>query len=299
MRRYIAVIAALIAIAGVTSYALVMNVSAETPPASERESIVLSPVTQHFDAKPGAVMSSEITAVNDGTVDERIVLYSRPYSVTNEAYDPDYTSTSSITDAYQWVQLTKTEYTIAAGETIKIPYGLQIPKTAAPGGHYGVIFIETQPKTGSSDSVIRKKRIGTILLVNVAGAVNKSGSVVSSDVPFWQQQAPMQTATRVQNDGNIDFQTSTTLTVKDLFGSIKHSQKKDFIVFPGTTRNITMSWDDAAWFGLFKVDQSTTVLGKTTDVSNLVLIAPRWLPYTLLVVLVIGVGYAIRRRRQQ
>ncbi|MEO7905194.1 MAG: hypothetical protein ABIR91_05385, partial [Candidatus Saccharimonadales bacterium] len=152
-----------------------------------RESIVLSPVSQRFNLEPGAVQSSEMTAVNDGTVAQRIVVYSRPYSVKNEAYDPDYASASSITDAYQWVQLAVTQYIIKPGETVTIPYRLQVPKAAAPGGHYGVIFIETQPSGESGDSVIRKKRVGTILLVNVAGTADRSGQLISSTAAFWQQ----------------------------------------------------------------------------------------------------------------
>lgn len=263
---------------------------------TERNSIVLSPVSQRFDIKAGTDATSKLTVINDGTSEEKIILYGRPYSVKSEAYQPDYESKTANTDVYQWVRFDKTTYTLQAGQSIDIPYSLHVPAGAAPGGHYGVIFVETQPKEGSSDAVIRKKRVGTIVLATVDGEVRRSGSVLGTQAAFWQTTPPLTVTNRVQSTGNTDIQAATKYTVSDVFGAVKYQATKDFTIYPGTTRRIDLTWDQAPWFGLFRATQSITVLGKETVVSHYVLIAPRWLPITLVVLLVIGVIYGWRRR---
>lgn len=264
-----------------------------------RDGIAISPVSQRFDVKAGSSASNKITVINDGTTDITFLVYSRPYSLQNEQYDPNFERITPNTDVYQWIRFAQTSYTLAAGDRIDIPYTIQVPATAAPGGHYGVVFAETQPTADSGGSVVRKKRVGSLILANVDGALINKGQVVSTNVTFWQNTPPLVVASRVQNTGNTDFQTTALLTVTDLFGSVKYRATQDFTVYPGTIRSVSTSWKDVPWFGLFKAQQTMTVLGKTTSETRYVLMAPRWLPITLLVAIIIGVGYEILRRKRR
>jgi hypothetical protein len=265
---------------------------------SERSSIALSPVSQRFDVKAGTSADNKITVINDGTTDLTFLVYSRPYSLQNEQYDPNFERVTPNTDVYQWIRFAQTSFTLAAGDRLDIPYTMQVPATAAPGGHYGVIFVETQPAAGSGDSVVRKKRVGSLMLVNVDGTLINKGQLMSTKVNFWQTTPPLMASSRVQNTGNTDFQATVLLTVTDLFGSVKYRATQDYTVYPGTIRLITSQWTDAPWFGLFKAQQTVTVLGKVTAQTNYVLLMPRWLPLTLLAAIVVGVGYEILRRKR-
>jgi hypothetical protein len=264
-----------------------------------KDSITLSPVSQRFALDAGSQGSNKVTVRNDGTTVSNFLVYSRPYSLKNEAYEPDFEKTSSTTDVYQWMSFEKTSYTLNPGESIDIPYTIKVPATAAPGGHYGVVFIETQPPAGGNDSVSRKKRVGSIILANINGKTIQTGDVLSTSAPFWQTTPPMTVQSRVTNTGNTDFQAQTTFTIKDLFGSMKYRATQDFTIYPGTTRKVTLAWNGAPWFGLYKVDQSVKVLDKTNDSSHFVLMAPRWLPVTLIVLLAIGASYATLRRKRR
>jgi hypothetical protein len=257
----------------------------------------LSPSSQRITIKAGQVQTGKLTVVNDGTIDETFIVYSRPYSVKNEQYDPDFDHASANTDIYQWVQFDTTTYTVAAGESLEVPYRIQVPTSAAPGGHYGVIFVETQPSATSTDSVMRKKRVGDIIQATVEGTAMQKGQVLSTNAAFWQTTPPLTVTSRVQNSGNTDFQANTVLTVKDLFGTVKYQLSKDYTVYPGTTREIVLSWDRAPWFGLFRAEQSITTLGQTSHDSHIILIAPRWLPAVLLLIVLASFTYGLIRRR--
>lgn len=267
--------------------------------ATGEDTITVSPSSQRFEMKAGAAESENLTVINNGQSTTKFIVYSRPYSVTNEQYELQFEKTADNTDLYQWVQFAQTTYTLAPGEQIDIPYTVSVPAQAAPGGHYGIIFVETQPAQNSGESVMRKKRIGSLILANVEGDITRQGHLVSSHVAFWQTAPPVTTSHRVENTGNTDFETTVNTTIKDLFGSVKHQHARDYVVYPGTIRNITFEWDRAPWFGIFKVDQTITVLDKETQSSQYVLMLPRWLLVVVIALIVLGAGYGLLRRNRR
>ena len=56
------------------------------------ESITLSPVSQRYELKQGDTKKDSLTIVNDGKSDYTFTAYARPYSVNNEAYQPDFST---------------------------------------------------------------------------------------------------------------------------------------------------------------------------------------------------------------
>lgn len=292
-----AVTVAAIATVGVVGVLGVRTFAADAP--VPQDSIVVSPANQNLTLKAGAVATGKLTVVNDGASDEKFIVYGRPYSVKNEQYDPDFERTGTNTDIYQWVQFTTTSYDLPAGKTLEVPYRIQVPATAAPGGHYGVIFVETQPKSGSADSVMRKKRVGSLLQATIEGTGTQRGQLLSSATSFWQTTPPLTATSRVESTGNTDFQATTNFTVKDMFGRTKYHLEKSLTVYPGTTRKITHSWEGAPWFGLFRVEQSTTVLGQTAQSSQYVLMTPRWLPVVFFLIIVAWIIYGRLHRQHR
>lgn len=262
------------------------------------ESITVSPASTKLQLDTGATHTDELTVLNDGTVAYDFILYARPYSVKGEGYDPDFTGTPPNADAYRWVQFQEASVRIEPGQTIKVPYSLTIPKDAAPGGHYGVIFAETQPTAADGTSVSRKKRVGSLLYVTVNGTYTTGGQLLSSDIAWLQFRAPLAAAVTVENSGNADFDAKIQYKVSDLFGRTKYDTTKQYVILPKTIRKVTIDWPTAPWFGLFNVSATTSYLDKTSTTQSLVLVAPRWLLIAFVVVLVGGGVYAGLRRRK-
>lgn len=272
--------------------------AADTP--EQAESITLSPVSRDYKVDAGKEISDELTIINDGKVAYDFIVYSRPYSIQSEKYDPDFTKITPNTDAYQWIRLPQAKYRLEPGKSTKVPFTMTVPASAAPGGHYGVVFAETQPSSANSDtSVIRKKRVGMIVYANVNGTYSNKGEFLDVSVPFWQLQPPMTADLRVENTGNSDFKNSVRYTVKDLFGNTKYDSIKQYPVLPQTTRRIGLAWEQSPWFGLFKVEISQKFLDKEKTTTGYVLMMPRFIPVVILVLAVIGGGYAIYRRTRK
>lgn len=267
---------------------------------ASQESITLSPVSRDFKVDAGTQVKNELTIINDGKLPYDFIVYSRPYSVLGEEYQSDYTKVRPNTDLYQWVRFEKTKYSIKPNETIKVPFTIVVPTSAAPGGHYGVIFAETQPSPeAQGTAVVRKKRVGMIAYTTVNGNYVNKGDFLDVSLPFWQVQPPMSADLRVQNTGNTDFKNSIRYTVKDLFGNVKYDAIKQYPVLPQTTRKINVAWNQSPWFGLFKVEITQKFLDKEKTTGGYVLMMPRFLPILLLVLLIAGGGYAFYRRRKK
>ena len=290
-RVLLVVLAAMLSMAFASTY----RASAATD-AALRESITLSPASKEYNLKAGDTTSGELTVVNDGQTDYDFIVYSRPYSVNNSNYDPNFETTTAMSDVYKWVSFPKERWSIQAGKTIKIPYTLTVPQGAAPGGHYGVLFAETQPAAPDEGSVARKKRVGSILYATVDGQYRTSGEVVSSTIPGYISSAPLTAKLAIKNTGNTHFKTTTSLKVKDVFGGLKYKNEKDYFVLPDTTRDIKMSWEKAPWFGLYRVELTTRFLNKETAKDGFVLIMPIWFIVLLAALAAGGIAWAFKRR---
>lgn len=270
---------------------------AATEETDSAERITLSPSSTTLELVAGESKRGTMKVINDGDVAYGFSVYARPYSVSNEQYQPDFTNQKVNADVYKWVQFDQTSYRIEPGQTIDIAYTIRVPAGAAPGGHYGVLFAETDERGLDSTGVARKKRVGNLLYVTVQGEYKTDGALKEFILPFWQTIAPMNSAARVENTGNADFKARVSTTAKDLFGQTKFRYTAEPIVLPGTVRLIEMKWDSSPNFGFFKVDQTVSFLDENHHSSGYVLIAPKWAPVVLIILIAAGAAYAVLQRR--
>ncbi len=265
------------------------------------ESITLSPTSKRYALDAGQVVQDNITVINDGKLAYDFLVYSRPYSVKDESYDPNFTDTPSNADAYQWVQFEKTSWRLEPGQRVEIPYTMRVPSGAAPGGHYGVLFAETQPskEETQSGSVIRKKRVGTILYATVKGTFRSGGEFLGVTIPGYQSRSPLEGSATIKNTGNSDFDLTSKFRVTDVFGNLKFEINKISPVLPQSTRKVKYEWPDVSWFGIYKVSVESSYLDKKADrTESYVFVAPRWLLVVLVAALVGGGAYAFLRKRR-
>lgn len=280
---------------------LVSSVSLVSAPLSyataPAESITLSPVSKKYQLNADQTIHDTLTVLNDGTTSYDFTVYATPYWVNNAAYQPNFTSEHARADAYLWISFDKTTWHITPRQTLTIPYTMHVPANAAPGGHYGTIFVEMQPNSKDEGSTLmRKKRVGSIVYATVNGAVHLSGETTKLSVPWFQTAPPMTADATFKNTGNSDFVATASYTISDIFGATKAKFSNDYEILPGTTRATSLSWSDASWFGLYRVQASASVLGKTTTTSSFVLVMPVWIIALVLLLLIGGGVYGLRRR---
>lgn len=265
---------------------------------SREERITLSPAVYRPDFSAGDQAQGKLTVINDGSVDYSFVLYARPFSVTGEQYDPNYTEVNERTEAYQWVQFDRTSLNLKAGESVEVAYTITVPANAAPGGHYAVLFAETQP-SGDGSNIARKKRVGSLLYMTVDGNITRAGSLASWSVPFWQMQKPITSNVRIKNDGNVHFQANLSANYTNLFGKKRFELNQELLIMPGTTRRVPVAWENPPLFGVFKAGGTITYLDKTEELpTRWVVYMPRSLVFALSAVILLCIALAVVRKRR-
>jgi hypothetical protein len=280
--------------------AAVAPVAAQSAQSGQKvERIALSPASNSLKIDAGKSADGTFEVINTGDIAFDFKVYASPYGVQGESYTPDFSGKFPNSDAYKWVTLGETEGSLQPGAKKSISYTLNVPTSAAPGGHYGVIFAETKAKSVDQTGISRQKRVGHILFTTVNGSIQQGGSVASFELPSWQGGLPIASKVRVKNTGNVNFDTKVSTVFKDVFGRTKYKYTGEGAVLPDTTRLFDMSWQHGPNFGLFNVTQSATFLGQENVHKGMVLVAPRWFLILAVLIILSGVGYAVLRWRKR
>ncbi len=287
------------AISGFVILTFGSQAGAATETGSRRESITMSPVSMRLTLDAGTSHKDSFQILNDGVVDYDFTVYTSPYYVDNLTYETDFSSKRANADADKWVKFEKPRYSIRAGETVTVSYSIDVPKGAAPGGHYGVIFAESQADLSvTGGSIARNKRIGMPLYLTVNGTFRLGGIIGDATTALLQTQPPVHSNVIVENTGNADFMVDAIYRVKDVFGGTKYTKQQDFIVLPDTKRDIKLQWGNSPSFGLWRVESDLSMLDQKKQSSSLVLIAPTWAYVMAIVVVLAGIGYVFIRKRR-
>ena len=288
-------------IAGLSSFVVApITVHAAEPNQVQSESILLSPTSKRHEVKAGDTKRDSFKIFNDGTIPITFLVYARPYSVANENYEANFDTESRNADAYKWVQFDTTSFDLEPGKSTDVNYTLRVPTDAAPGGHYGVLFAETQPTSNPTGTAIaQKKRVGAILYATVDGELTTSGSFLGADTPLFQSKAPLKIRMRVENKGNSDFIVQNSVRVSDIFGGLKFKNEKESVVLPSTTRAIVNDWANPAWIGVYKVEQTAKFLDTDRSVTKYVVFVPVWVYLAAFILIGARVLYAVAQRKHK
>lgn len=272
--------------------------AAEDADSGTSESITLSPATSQPKLTPGKSTQGELTVINNGTKDYTFITYARPFSVQGENYDTDFETVTDRTELYQWVKFPKAEYVLAAGESVDVPYSIAVPQNVRPGGHYAVLFAETQPDKNATQNVARKKRVGSLVYATAAGETELSGQIQSFTSKLWFWNPPVQSEMLIQNTGNTHFEAKQDIVYKNLLGGQVYGTGQTRFVMPGTTRKIVAEWEKPPLFGVFKLEGTVSYLGKTEALkSSYIIIMPLKVLIPALSVVLLTILWLMRKRR--
>jgi len=228
--------------------------------------LTISPTSVDVTVAPGGTYKGEMLVMNQGELDVAYSVYATPYSVTGEEYKPYFSPIKGATDITKWFTFDKSSNdSLKIGMQESIPYTITVPKDVGAGGYYATVFAETSDKGGAG--VVTRKRVGMIVYLRVSGDVKESGSINSWNVD-WMQQAPLRADVKVANTGSVHFKANVHVTVSDMFGSKKFSYERSPEILPQKLRDIPISWENGATYGLFKVSGEVTYLNKTEQLPT-------------------------------
>ncbi len=271
-------------------------VSAATP----AQSITISPTSIDQEVQPGSIANGSFQVINSGDSEYNFKVYSTPYSVKSEDYNPDFTPLPGKTDITKWIHFSNGGTGLGPHQTITIDYTINVPAQAPAGGYYAVAFAETQSKPSKTTGVVITDRVGEIFYLRVAGNVKQTGKLLSWQASFLQT-APLTGVLRIEDSGGYNFPTTVKAQVKNIFGHDVYKFTTDRQILPQTIRRIKIPWPKTPPVGIFKIQGTATFLGQTHQLPAkyvLVVSQPiRLIVILLVVAFVLYVIYRLRRNR--
>lgn len=221
---------------------------------SESEGIGISPTRLNLSADPGQTVNGKFMIINPGNVAVDYKIYVQDFRIRNEDYEKDYEVAEGAVSPVDWFSVPSGTLRLAPNDRKEFDYQIAVPKDAVPRGYYAVIFAETADTDANTTGVNRRKRVGSLVYLKVQGGAVEKGSVASFTADRWQQDRPIKTTLRIQNEGNVHFDLSGDVRLKDVFGRTVAKTELSSVVMPGTIRKLTPELKLNQPFGIYKLE---------------------------------------------
>lgn len=222
----------------------------------DKITLSITPPLIKNNANPGQVWQSMIKVMNNNTEDINIYVQVSDFRGGKEngkiefLSKPQDTVASTSIFLSDWITIDKGPITIPAAKSIEIPFVVEVPEDASPGGHYAAFLIGTKPPEGAqSGSVIKiSSLLASLLFMTVNGDIQEKARIVdfSSDKTFYFQ-PKVNFKIRMENMGNVDVQPRGEIKIYDMFGKekgtipINHDSEFGNIL-PDTAREWNFPW---------------------------------------------------------
>lgn len=277
-------------IAAVCAASSIRMASAET---STTSSLTFGPTSQRVSLKPGEKYRSSVVVSNPATStgDTKFSLYVSPYTVTNDDYDPAFDQMGTYTQIVDWIELDKTEGTLAPNTNMEIGFTVNVPEDAPAGGQYAAIVAQDMTGLdGGSNSGLQIgsiSAVGSIVVADIAGQTREYGEIVENNVPSFVFNPPYTASAGVKNTGNVHTDATSILQIWPLFSdeevyTNEESEDNAKLVLPDTTRYFFNTWADAPAMGVFRARQTVTIFGETSVNEKIIVLCPMWLLFVVI-----------------
>jgi hypothetical protein len=236
---------------------------------------VSSPIYE-FSLKPGQVQQDIIKVKNVGS--SVTTYYPQVLDFTSNDRDgaPVFVKEGEKSPTYslsEWVSISTEPVTIEPNKSQAFNFNITVPENAEPGGHYAGILFSTQAPTSEDTNIGIASKVGSLILVSVAGDIKEQASIqeFKTDKPQYEE-AKVNFSTTIKNTGNVHVQPKGVITVKNLIGGQVAAIDVNQLsanVLPGSSRIFESSWEDPGFkLGLYKATLTLTYGDPSQTISS-------------------------------
>ena len=206
---------------------------------------------------PGEIWKSSIKIINNNPKEINIYVQALDFQGEKESGEVEFlrkkekNADGSLPFFSQWIVLEKTEFTLLPFGSQEIPFIIDVPIDASPGGHYAALLAGTAPPADdiSGSSIKISSLLTSLILLNVKGDVEERGIIreFSSNKNFYQNEK-IDFIVRFENLGNIHLQPRGDIKIYNQFDELKDkiliNHDTDFgNVLPKNIRKWNFEWE--------------------------------------------------------
>ena len=256
--------------------------------AQEVFALTISPPVMELESNSGQKIDEIIKLFNE--TDSQVVVFPTlaNFKAVGEEGQAGFLEPTEITNdsLAAWIEIDKGPIQLAKGERKEIPFTINVPLGAEPGGHYGAIFFGTQPsQLAEGRTVIGVAgQIGSLVLLRVAGEIREEGQLLEFGVKDGKKYftfLPVDFYWRFENLGTVHLKPWGEILIKNIFGRTSDTVPANWVgaggnVLPGSVRLFEASWiknpiesPPQGFFERLKAEKDNFALGRYE--GNLVL----------------------------
>jgi hypothetical protein len=265
--------------------------------------VSITPLIREVSSKPGDTFTGSIEVKNESDAKQTFFPAARDFTSSTDTSTgaPKFLETAGTAaqSLSSWTTFSKSSYDVDSKGSATIDYTVKVPASAEPGGHYSGIFASTQaPDVSGGSGVAIAARVGSLLMVTVAGDITTKAEVQSfTSSQSIYQNGPFTFTANLKNTGNIHFKPKGTINVKN--GSKVESIQFNVNggnVLPSSARDFTEKLDGTFGFGRYTATLDVTAVAPNGDQIPLTSVVSFWvipMSTVLITLLILIVLYLI------
>ncbi len=214
--------------------------------------VSVSPARYEMTADKGSTVYGEFSVTNQSDVDQVYAASIENFTAQGETGVPLFTKDSK--DIASWLSVDK-KIIVARGEKKTVTFSLNVPENAEAGGHFGAIFLYSDPGEGDGVNVSIGTKVGILILLKVNGDIKLGGDIkdfsatspedVDLKAKTFFTELPINLSYRFTNSGNDRVNPYGVISITNTFGMKRETlsaNPNQGNVLPQSTRKFDLTW---------------------------------------------------------
>ena len=203
--------------------------------------ITVGPAKIEYRVDPGTIINDTLTIINESN--EKQTFYSAFEKFTEINGEKKFLP-GEPTELTNWFKL-PTKIVLKPGEQQRMPFTVEVPKNAPPGGHFAVIWWGTESPQSSQVSVVT--RAGILVYLRVSGEINEAGNLTlfaTENNHNFLARLPKSFVVKFKNIGNSYLKPKGDILIKNIFGKEIISfdiNETDIILLPNSEADLKIT----------------------------------------------------------
>lgn len=223
------------------------------------QAITVGPVKLEYSVNPGDVIEGEVFVENE----EKGIKTFYPVFERFTEEDGIKSFAKEESDLSTWFKIVDS-VTLPEGGQKRIPFRIEVPQDASPGGHFAVMWWSTAPsmfKAGEQVAIVT--RAGILVYLRVSGDIKESAEILdfsSEHKSFFLSQRPFVFNFLFKNNGNVHLKPQGEILMKNILGKTRESFEINpfgIQTLPQSKKTYQVKWEPKSFvFGLYRAELS-------------------------------------------
>lgn len=200
-----------------------------------------------YEIEPGEIKSDSITVHNFTDRSETILVYPSDSTPSSDGGFALKQRVEAMEEIGSWVEIETSRLTLQPGESVVIPFKVNVPQNAEVGEHRGGIMIEREKseETQAVGGVTLSLRVGVRMYVTIPGTIIKK--LILEGVEIMKNESlenEWNTTVSIENEGNVSRIAKVDVYINNLFFKNKSQtfSRNSVEVLRGDHKNSNFAW---------------------------------------------------------